>query len=234
MSLPPLRTMPQHARCARSRSGAVCAPHTRHGPETEHPPPTLLISNNTTKTTSQTSPATSARSTSTSTRPKPRTQNAGGRENHNVVGAFPRGNTNKKPVRGCALQLTGRACTHGPGNADCGMHRIASTTRAGKLPSSLICSGYMYLYIACMIFNRLMSAMSIDGIWQNNLIYFEIRRNAASRFGIRIPYPCWLTAFSHSSPCTHWPATAGSFPVHVLTLVLYSYSQCLQSEQLVL
>ena len=106
--------------------------------------------------------------------------------------------------------------------------------RVGKLPSSLICSGYMYLYIACMIFNRLMSAMSIDGIWQNNLIYFEIRRNAASRFGIRIPYPCWLTAFSHSSPYTHWPATAGSFPVHVLSLVLYSYSQCLQSEQLVL
>ena len=63
----------------------------------------------------------------------------------------------------------------------------------------LICSGYMYLYIACMIFNRLMSAMSIDGIWQNNLIYFEIRRNAASRFGIRIPYPCWLTAFSHQN-----------------------------------
>ena len=67
-----------------------------------------------------------------------------------------------------------------------------------------------------------MSAMSIDGIWQNNLIYFEIRRNAASRFGIRIPYPCWLTAFSHSSPYTHWPATAGSFPVHVLGLVMYS------------
>ena len=35
-------------------------------------------------------------------------------------------------------------------------------------------------------FNRLMSAMSIDGIWQNNLIYFEIRQNAASLFGIRI------------------------------------------------
>ena len=32
-----------------------------------------------------------------------------------------------------------------------------------------------------MIFNRLMSAMSIDGIWQNNLIYFEIRQNAVSR-----------------------------------------------------
>ena len=105
---------------------------------------------------------------------------------------------------------------------------------AGKLPSSLICSGYMYLYIACMIFNRLMSAMSIDGIWQNNLIYFEIRRNAASHFGVRISYPCWLTAFSHSSSYTHWPATVGSFPVLVLSLVLYSYSPCLQSEQLVL
>ena len=67
-----------------------------------------------------------------------------------------------------------------------------------------------------------MSAMSIDGIWQNNLIYFEIRRNAASHFGVRISYPCWLTAFSHSSPYTHWPATAGSFPVHVLDLVMYS------------
>ena len=55
--------------------------------------------------------------------------------------AFPRGNTNTKPVRGCALQLTGRACTHGPGNADCGTHgccarmqRIAST-RAENLRS---------------------------------------------------------------------------------------------------
>ena len=92
----------------------------------------------------------------------------------------------------------------------------------------------MYLYIACMIFNRLMSAMSIDGIWQNNLIYFEIRRNAASHFGVRISYPCWLTAFSHSSSYTHWLATVGSFPVLVLSLVLYSYSPCLQSEQLVL
>ena len=35
-------------------------------------------------------------------------------------------------------------------------------------------------------FNRLMSAMSIDGIWQNNLIYLEIKQNAASLFGIRI------------------------------------------------
>ena len=112
-----------------------------------------------------------------------------------------------------------------------GVHRVQLY---GKLPSSLICSGYMYLYIACMIFNRLMSAMSIDGIWQNNLIYFEIRRNAASHFGVRISYPCWLTAFSHSSSYTHWPATVGSFPVLVLSLVLYSYSPCLQSEQLVL
>ena len=44
-------------------------------------------------------------------------------------------------MRGCALQLTGRACTHGPGNADCGTHcccarmqRIAST-RAENLRS---------------------------------------------------------------------------------------------------
>ena len=72
-------------------------------------------------------------------------------------------------------------------------------TAVGKLPSSLICSDYMYFYIACMIFNRLMSAMSIDGIWQNDLIYFEIRRNVASHFGVRISYPCWLTAFSHQN-----------------------------------
>ena len=43
----------------------------------------------------------------------------------------------------------------------------------------------MYPY-AMHDFNRLMSAMSINGIWQNNLIYFEIRQNAASLFGIRI------------------------------------------------
>ena len=55
----------------------------------------------------------------------------------------------------------------------------------GKLPSSLISVEYMHLY-SMHDFNRLMSAMSIDGIWQNNLIYFEIRRNAASLFGIRI------------------------------------------------
>ena len=57
--------------------------------------------------------------------------------------------------------------------------------RIGKLPSSLICAGYMYIY-AMHDSNRLMSAMSIDGIWQNNLIYFEIRQNAASLFGIHI------------------------------------------------
>ena len=57
--------------------------------------------------------------------------------------------------------------------------------RIGKLPSSLISVEYMHLY-SMHDFNRLMSAMSIDGIWQNNLIYFEIRQNAASLFGIRI------------------------------------------------
>ena len=51
--------------------------------------------------------------------------------------------------------------------------------RIGKLPSSLISVEYMHLY-SMHDFNRLMSAMSIDGIWQNNLIYFEIRWNAAS------------------------------------------------------
>ena len=56
---------------------------------------------------------------------------------------------------------------------------------AGKLPSSLISVEYMHLY-SMHDFNRLMSAMSIDGIWQNNLIYFEIRQNAASHFGIHI------------------------------------------------
>ena len=60
-----------------------------------------------------------------------------------------------------------------------------STAVHGKLPSSLISVEYMHLY-SMHDFNRLMSAMSIDGIWQNNLIYFEIRRNAASLFGIRI------------------------------------------------
>ena len=50
--------------------------------------------------------------------------------------AFPRGNTNTKPVRSCALQVTGRACTHGLGNADVGMQKIASTsTRAENLRS---------------------------------------------------------------------------------------------------
>ena len=52
--------------------------------------------------------------------------------------------------------------------------------RTGKLPSSLICAAYMYIYIYAMHdFNRLMSAMSIDGIWQNNLIVYimyEIRQ----------------------------------------------------------
>ena len=46
--------------------------------------------------------------------------------------------------------------------------------RIGKLPSSLICAGYMYIY-AMHDFNRLMSAMSIDGIWQNNLITLFLR-----------------------------------------------------------
>ena len=60
-----------------------------------------------------------------------------------------------------------------------------TTMAGGKLPSSLISVEYMHLY-SMHDFNRLMSAMSIDGIWQNNLIYFEIRQNAASLFGIRI------------------------------------------------
>eukprot|EP01048_Picozoa_sp_COSAG05_P014252 COSAG05_NODE_1597_length_4454_cov_228.028932_1_plen_79_part_10 len=39
-----------------------------------------------------------------------------------------------------------------------------------------ICAGYMYIYIYAMHdFNRLMSAMSIDGIWQNNLITLFLR-----------------------------------------------------------
>ena len=46
--------------------------------------------------------------------------------------------------------------------------------KIGKLPSSLICAGYMYIY-AMHDFNRLMSAMSIDGIWQNNLITVFLR-----------------------------------------------------------
>ena len=48
--------------------------------------------------------------------------------------------------------------------------------RTGKLPGSLICAAYMYIYIYAMHdFNRLMSAMSIDGIWQNNLITLFLR-----------------------------------------------------------
>ena len=46
--------------------------------------------------------------------------------------------------------------------------------RIGKLPSRLICVGYMYIY-AMHDSNRLMSAMSIDGIWQNNLITLFLR-----------------------------------------------------------
>ena len=63
--------------------------------------------------------------------------------------------------------------------------RTVGIPTEGKLPSSLISVEYMHLY-SMHDFNRLMSAMSIDGIWQNNLIYFEIRQNAASLFGIRI------------------------------------------------
>ena len=68
----------------------------------------------------------------------------------------------------------------------------SQTHRGEATHSSLICAGYWlyvgsYRYIYAMHdFNRLMSAMSIDGIWQNNLIYFEIRQNAASLFGIHI------------------------------------------------
>ena len=56
---------------------------------------------------------------------------------------------------------------------------------AGTATCSSITRPPLYIY-AMHDFNRLMSAMSIDGIWQNNLIYFEIRQNAASLFGIRI------------------------------------------------
>ena len=45
---------------------------------------------------------------------------------------------------------------------------LRRTETPGKLPSSLICAGYMYIY-AMHDSNRLMSAMSIDGIWQNNV-----------------------------------------------------------------
>ena len=69
--------------------------------------------------------------------------------------------------------------------AECLQAEILLELNCGKLPSSLISVEYMHLY-SMHDFNRLMSAMSIDGIWQNNLIYFEIRRNAASLFGIRI------------------------------------------------
>ena len=76
--------------------------------------------------------------------------------------------------------------TSGPASAhDTSENQICQKLNTGKLPSSLISVEYMHLY-SMHDFNRLMSAMSIDGIWQNNLIYFEIRQNAASLFGIRI------------------------------------------------
>ena len=83
----------------------------------------------------------------------------------------------------------------------------------------------MYIY-AMHDFNRLMSAMSIDGIWQNNLITLFLRLDRMQLLVASLAYVSVSMLanciFPHSSPYTHWPATVGSFPVHVLELEMYS------------
>ena len=74
-------------------------------------------------------------------------------------------------------------------------------------------------------FNRLMSAMSIDGIWQNNLITLFLRLDRmqlASLVYVSVSMPANCIFPTHHAPYTHWPATVGSFPVHVLELEMYS------------
>ena len=73
-------------------------------------------------------------------------------------------------------------------------------------------------------FNRLMSAMSIDGIWQNNLITLFLRLDrmqlvaALAYISVATLANCifpLITVYTST-------ATVYSFPVHVLKLVMYS------------